>query len=343
MLTKYFSVICLLVVVCFLLNGCTEEDYILGRGYREAEAGNYKAAIKRYDDYLKKNPNSAKVYYYRGLVKFEMGDVDNAISDYSKALEIDKEFPEAYVNRGFIWSSKGNYDRAISDYTKALLLNPNSSIKSRIYFNRASTWYKSGDYERAIGDFTEGINIDSRNHEVFYFRAEAWYEKGNLDRAISDYTKAIEINSKYAKAVFSRANTLHEKGEFAAAAADYERAIELDPQNALIYNNYAWLLSTCTDSEFRNGAKAIILALKAVKIHPDEALYVDTLAAAYAESGSFIDAIKSVEKAISLLEKGGKQYLGDELIIQLESYKAGKPWRENVKRENWMRSYKLKS
>jgi tetratricopeptide (TPR) repeat protein len=341
MLTKYFGVICLLIVICLLLNGCKEEDYLIDRGNREAKAGNYKAAIKRYDDVLKINPRNANAYYNRGIVWFEMGEMDNAISDYTKALEIDKELTEAYFNRAFIWRSKGNYDRAISDYTKALLLNPNNSLKNRIYFSRALTWYKRGDYERTIGDLTEGINLDSRNPEAYFYRAEAWYEKGNFDRAISDYSKAIEINPKYTKAVFDRANTLHEKGNFAAAITDYERAIELDPQNALIYNNYSWLLSTCTNNKFRDGTKALKLALKAVEMRSGEAIYLSTLAAAYAESGNFIDAIKAEEKAISLLEKGDLQYLKDMFITQLESYKAGKPWREDVKRENWMRNYKI--
>ncbi|MBI5056235.1 MAG: tetratricopeptide repeat protein [Nitrospirae bacterium] len=334
-------VLCLIITIP-LLNGCSEENYLISRGNRENRDGNYESAIKIYDMALEINPRNADIYYNRGVAWFKMGKLDNAIVDYTKALEINKELIEAYINRGFIWNSKGNYDFALSDYTKALQLNPNNSLKGRIYFNRASTLFGKGDYESAIDNYTEGIKIDTSNSEAYYFRAEAWYEKSNLDNAISDYTKAIEFNSKYAQAVFNRANTWHEKRDFASAIKDYEKAIELDPQNALVYNNYSALLSSCTDGKFRDGTKALKLALKAIELRPGEVVFLGTLAAAYAESGNFKEAVQTGERAITLLKKDNNENLMNNLVSQLESYKVGKPWREDVKRKDWMREYKIK-
>ncbi|MBI5196250.1 MAG: tetratricopeptide repeat protein [Nitrospirae bacterium] len=333
-----------LVITCLLLIGCTEEGYMIDWGNRDARAGNYESAIKRYNEALKINPRSAKAYYNRGLVWDYMNEMEKAIADYTMALEIDKECIDAYFNRGTILSKKGNYDLAISDFTKALQFNPDNLTRIDLYFKRAYAWFKIEDYSRAIDDYSEGIKIDPTKAEAYYSRAEAWYEKGNFDNAISDYTKAIQINPKYAQAVFNRANTWHEKREYASAIIDYEKAIELDPKKALVYNNYSWLLSTCPDSRFRNGAKALKLALKAGDLNPDEVVFVGTPAAAYAELGNFKEAIQTVEKAITLLKKNNNENLIDnlKLVPQLESYKAGKPWREDVKREDWMREYKIK-
>ncbi|MBI5206021.1 MAG: tetratricopeptide repeat protein [Nitrospirae bacterium] len=349
MIMKRASVIiCCIIFTCLSLNGCTEEDYLLRRGNREAESRNYEAAIKFYSEALKINPRNADLYYNRGLVWNYMNEIDKAIADYTTALEINKEFINAYFTRGSTLRKKGDYDLAISDFTKALQFNPDNSSKAGLYFNRAYAWFKKGDYERAIGDYTEGIRIieamkvdPKKKTEAYYARAEVWYEKGDFDNAISDYTKAIEINPKYAQAVFSRANTWHEKRNYASAVIDYERAAELDPQNAVVYNNYSWLLSTCPDSKFRDGAKALKLAQKAVAINPDEAFFLSTLSAAYAELGNFKEAVQTVEKAILLLKKNNKENLKDILIPQLESYKAEKPWREDVKREDWMLKYEI--
>ncbi len=342
-------IICCIIFACLLLSGCKEEDYLLRRGNREAERGNYESAIKFYNEALKINSRNADLYYNRGLVWFYMNEMDKAIADYTKALEINKEFIDAYFNRAYARFSKGDYDLAIDDYTNALRFNPDNSSKAGLYFNRARAWFKIRDYDHAIDDYTTAIRIEedikaspSDKAEVYSFRAGAWDEKRDLDKAISDYTKAIELNPKYAHAVFNRANIWHEKREYASAIIDYERAIELDPQNTHVYNNYSWLLSTCPDSRLRNGAKALKLALKAVELNPNEVFFLDTLAAAYAELGNFKEAIKTVEEAIVLLKKDNNENLMNNLVPQLESYKAGKPWREDVKREDWMRDYEIK-
>ncbi len=333
---KYF-----VIAVCLFCHACSAEDSAIKHGVREFDSGNYNSAIKYFNEALKKNPRNEKTYFNRALAWYETDKLDNAINDYSKALEINKVFIEAYYNRGITWAKKGNNDFAISDYTKALELNPRNSLKAGIYFNRAYAKLKRGEYEQAIDDYTKCIEIDPQKAELYYLRANVWYEKSNLDSAISDYTKAIDIKPTYVQAILDRANTWHEKKDYALAMIDYEKATELDPQNGLIYSNYSWLLSTCPDSKFRDGAKALKLALKAVEIRPDESLFLDSLAAAYAELGNFKEAVRIEEKAIVFLKENHKN-LKESLEMQLKSYKSNKPWRESVKRESWMRNYNVK-
>lgn len=340
MINKSLLFILFFILTCLLLNGCTEEDYFVLRGVRDFEHGDYDSAINNYNKALKINPRNEKTYFNRGIAWFQKGNLDDAINDFTKSLEINRNFSEAYSTRGLVRQKQGNNDLAISDYTMALQLNPENSLKAWIFFNRAYAEFKRGNYESAINDYTKCIEIDHKKHEPYFYRAEARYEKGNLDAAISDYTKAIQINPSYGQAIFHRANRLHEKMEYASAIIDYEKAIEVNPKNPLVYSNYSWLLSTCPDSMFRNGTKALKLAQKALELRPDEGLFLDTLAAAYAELGNFEKAVQAEEKAIASLKKDNKN-LKEILSTQLESYKAGKPWREDVKKEKWMRNYKI--
>lgn len=335
------TIMCCLVAACLIINGCSAENYFIRRAIREVDQGHHETALKYFNLALEKNSRNEITYYNRGNLWSRMGQMDYAINDYSKALEINKEFQEAYENRGLVWFQKGNYEFAISDYTKALQLNIPDSEKIPPYAKRAYTWSKLGNYEKAIDDYSEIIKINPNKSEAYCARAEAWYEKGYLEFAISDYTKAIQINPRYVRAIFGRANTWHEKKDYASAIMDYEKATEIDPQNAHIYNNYSWLLSTCPDGKIRDGTKALKLALKAIEINPDEALFLDSLAAAYAELGNFKEAVQTQKKAILLLREDNK-ILKEILGTQLESYKSGKPWREDVKREDWMRNYKFK-
>jgi tetratricopeptide (TPR) repeat protein len=120
----------------------------------------------------------------------------------------------------------------------------------------------------------------------------AYYDKGQYDKAISDYNKAIEINPRFAEA----------------------------------YNLKAWHLATCRDATYRNGAKAVELAKKAVDLDTN-VHSLDTLAAAYSEVGKFEDAITTQEKVIELLKKESKQKNLIQYVERLKSYKAHKPWR----------------
>jgi Flp pilus assembly protein TadD len=82
-------------------------------------------------------------------------------------------------------------------------------------------------------------------------------------KAISDYTKALEINPRDAEAYYNRGIAYGEKGQYDEAISDYNKALEINPISAEAYNNLAWLLATANVTRFRNGEKALKLALKA--------------------------------------------------------------------------------
>lgn len=102
-------------------------------------------------------------------------------------------------------------------------------------------------------------------------------------------------------------------------------------QEKLVCENcLAWLLATCPDDRIRDGKRAVILAEKVVA-KDRSAANMDTLAAAYAEVGSFSQAIRTQEEAISKLsvEEGIDRltrYSG--YRDRLESYRDHQPWRK---------------
>lgn len=114
------------------------------------------------------------------------------------------------------------------------------------------------------------------------------------------------------------------QGRYADARQALERALE-HSDKAQLRNFLAWLLATCPDATVRDGARAIVLARRACESDGwKTAAYIDTLAAAYAETGDFKEAENWMLKA---LEKStGKE--PDALRQHLESFRAGKPWRE---------------
>ncbi len=268
-----------------------------------------------------------RYYLDRGHNSFNRGKYDYAMEYYNLALKYDEQRAEAYLGRGAIWLKKKDYDRAIINFTEALAIN---SSYASAYFNRALALEEKGNFDSAIADCSKGLDIDQSNDMPYLLRGDIWTEKGNYERAIDDYTNALRINPISDRAYSSRANSWYMKGDYKKAIFDLIKALDINPRNDEVYNNYAWLLATCPDGRYRNGAKALEMAKKAVKINPTE-INMDTLATAYAESGKFEDAIITQEKVIFLQNKKNKIETLIESKERLKFYKAGKPWRDTQK------------
>jgi hypothetical protein len=110
------------------------------------------------------------------------------------------------------------------------------------------------------------------------------------------------------------------------AIAEYRTTLQLNPQSDAA-NNLAWLLATAPQDELRNGEEALRLArqLNQVNQRPE---VLDTLAAAYAETGDFDAAAQTAETAIMRASLAKQTKLEQEIRARLELYQQHKPYRE---------------
>ena len=100
-------------------------------------------------------------------------------------------------------------------------------------------------------------------------------------------------------------------------------------KGSFMLNAFAWRLATSPEAELRNGTKAIELATKACELtNWKDVTFVDTLAAAYAETGDFNSAVEWQKKAIDLLPGGEPPWRQPGYKDRLELYQSGKPYRE---------------
>ena len=170
---------------------------------------------------------------------------------------------------------------------------------------------------------TQPKQNESRDPKFYNNRGKAFGERGQYDKAISDFDKAIEINPRYIRAYNNRGVVYRLKGQYDKAILDFNKAIEINPLDAEGYNNLAWLLATARAPGFRNGKRAVDLALKACELSDwRNAEYVDTLGAAYARAGDFESAVKWEEKALGY----PKLARPSEFRERLHLYRERKPW-----------------
>jgi hypothetical protein len=96
----------------------------------------------------------------------------------------------------------------------------------------------------------------------------------------------------------------------------------------------AWLLATCPDDQIRDGKNAVTLATKACDLSKWEKYeYVDTLAAAYAETGDFEQAVKYQKQAASM--DGIPEDNRTNVQKRIELYLQHKPYRKSKTYKNY--------
>ena len=118
-------------------------------------------------------------------------------------------------------------------------------------------------------------------------------------------------------------------GQGREAVTAWEKAIELNPEMLPAINNLAWLYATGRRAEWRDGAKALVLAGRAVALtegkHP---VVMATLAAAQAETGDFKAAEKTALKAKEMAGAAGDQPWTVKLGGWVEQFQKAEPVRD---------------
>jgi hypothetical protein len=79
----------------------------------------------------------------------------------------------------------------------------------------------------------------------------------------------------------------------------------------------------------RDGAAAVQLALQSVKLTGGrQAAILDTLSAAYAETGQFAEALRIAEQALAVASSQNNVSLADALRARIKLYQSGSAYRE---------------
>ena len=164
----------------------------------------------------------------------------------------------------------------------------------------------SGKNEAAARDFGEAIALNLERFNAYLWRGSVRWRMHNLPAALDDFSAAARLEPQKQAPWRLRAEALYRVRDYHGAVAAYEHALPLQRHLGSIQNNLAWMLATCPDPAVRDGRRAVTLAREACQLRQwKDAFSLDTLAAAYAEIGSFEEAIRWENEAIARLPQSG--------------------------------------
>jgi len=238
----------------------------------------------------KLEPQSAEAYYERGRSFRCDGAYVEAIADYTDAIRLCPNYALAYNNRAFALRQLGKLAASVTDCDRAIEINPKLVAA---YHNRGLGYRELGEYDKAIADYTHALQLDPKFALVFFNRGVAYSYKGDKESAAADYIKAGQLDPKLALNRANRGLDHYRSGKYKKALREYYLALEIDPKCITAYSHLAWLLSVCPARRFRDGNLAVEYATQACEIAEWKNPHLkSTLAAAYAESGDFENAVK---------------------------------------------------
>lgn len=221
---------------------------------------------------------------------------------------------------------QGRLDEAIAEYKEASRLDPEHW---HVYLNLGVTYLQLGRTEESVAHLQKAVEINPASAEAESTLGVALLARENLSESVAHLHKALEIQPGFGSAHYNLGNTFLRMGRVQDALFHYQRAVELDPKDVEAQNNLAWILATWPDTLTRDGTKAVALAERANSLtHGESPIISATLAAAYAESGRFDDAVKMAQRALQLALAEGNVSRADSIRAQLELYQAGFPFRD---------------
>lgn len=142
-------------------------------------------------------------------------------------------------------------------------------------------------------------------------------------RAERFFQKQLELFPRDIRIAYGLGWCFEQNKKWPEAVDAYTKALEIDGTHRESKNNLAWILATSPVEEIRDGERAVVLARQALgNEQPQNSKYMDTLAAAYAEAGSFENAVK-VQEYVSRKTEG--IHAGVEKRLRL--YQMDKPYR----------------
>jgi protein O-mannosyl-transferase len=288
-------------------------------GYGLLQKGRLDEAIDHFQKALALQPNGPGVYYQIGEAWLKKGRMDEAIRNFQKAIELQPDYATAFCNLGYALLQAGRRSEAMAAYEKALELDPRYALAHN---DLGNILLQLGRMDQAMDHFQQAAAILPGFAEAHFNMAEVYLARGRLDDAISQYNKSLELNPGLAEAHYKLGVIEARQDHEAGAISHYESALKIQPDLMPACNDLAWLLAAGPDPALRDGPRAVALAQRANQLAQGRnPVILATLAAAYAETGQFNEAVKTIEQALPLA--ANDRALAGALEKQKDAYKAG--------------------
>ncbi len=259
----------------------------------------------------------------------------NSETLWTHTLAVTTDNDVAHTNFGMFLMERGQLDAALTHFETALQIRSSTAhahyalTLALIHSDIADVFAREGQLDEAMPHLRQAVDLQPDYANAHYNLGSVLIQKGLVDAAIEEWQKALVIQPNDAGTQTNLGDAFAQKATFREAISHYEKALLIDPDSIFALNNLSWVLATAPDASVRDGARAVELARKANEHSGNaNAIFVRTLAAAYAEAGHFPEAIEIAQRASQIAASEGKPALANRISEDVDRYRSALPLRD---------------
>jgi tetratricopeptide (TPR) repeat protein len=290
------------------------------------QKGELPEAIVHFREVVRLRPNDSELRRNLGKALFQTGAIDQSIAEFREALRIRPTDSDAAYSLGNALLQKGESAAAIPYFRKALNANRNNLAA---HYNLGIAFQRSGRLDEAIAEFRDTLRLEPKKIDAHNNLASALFKKGLTKDAIAEWQAALQIQPGNAELHNNLATVFLKQGRIAEAMAEWRTTLRLEPGKVATEISLAWILATAPEDALRDGRRALNLAQQANVTSADRNLMTwRVLAAAYAETGQFQEAINAAKEGARRAQAYRQSSIVQQLQLDLSLYQQEIPLRD---------------
>lgn len=261
-------------------------------GIQSLEAGNPVTAATYFRKGIDLAPDDASLHHRLGTALFLAGDATAGRNQFETALRLAPDLARAHYSLGVLMASAGQHQQAITRLSSAVRHDP-GYVEARLLL---------GDILRHTGQAKESLH---------------------------QYGAVIKIDPRIAEAQLGYAMALVASGDYPKAVERLISATKTHQDHSDLIQALARLLAAAPDARVRNGAEALALMQRLLRLLPDPGPEVtEAMAMAYAETGDYRQAVAWQRQAIAAAERTDRAAgMGQAMRENLSLFERGEPCR----------------
>ena len=323
------------------LADCHRDDPVIqmDAGVCLAQDGKYEEAYARLDNATKALQSFSYAWSAKCHVALKLDKHDEAMLAGHVAFRLDRRNPDVLHNLGILYVQKEERDARDGDLVKAreafeiaceffdsaLQVDPrNADTHNRF----ADLLLRRGELETAARHWEQAIRLGLDNPNTRGNLGYVLVRLGKVDEAIRQLRAAMTIDPEDASLHLKLSRALSAAGRFEESIIALSKARSRFPDDVTLSGELALLLASCPLGHLRDGKRAVALAETACRrASPVSAELLDVLAGAYAETGQFVKAIRTAERAAELARSQRNVPLTHVIERRIELYRRSRPRR----------------
>jgi tetratricopeptide (TPR) repeat protein len=196
-------------------------------------------AVAAYEHVFALDPNAKDAYLACGLAHYNLKQYDKSIACYQQAIKLDPSSAISYNNWGRVLQAKNDYATAIEKHKQAVQIDPSYLVALEDW---SDTIAKLNEPDAALADFRKTVEEKFPTLDGYKHLYKTLYELKKYRDTLDICQRALTLDPNYVDALIYSGLAHNKLGERDQAIAAYKQAIKHQPDSALIFVNWGWVL-----------------------------------------------------------------------------------------------------